>query len=641
MSTLGSNGLKYKASVGSKLLLGMDEMDWLQYEHDEYSRRRNLAMLRRTGLVIPRNSLGWLQDHWKVAEDPVNAGYLVVGSAAIGQQMAVDDAGYAIVVEGLHRPYTATPPRTLALAVPNDGVWYTLVMRVAFDPYERGTVDFSSDVNLAGTDTDFQRYSGSAEGGAHGTYIRIDAADNAVLGAYNPTGLGAGIYELSSVTTPTTAVLTFAAPATVAGVPFTIAGSYASAPAVGLRDCHRRVVPEFELVAPRTRLPAAGDIVLADVRQSVGVVYVVDRRDNSLAYFVSDNSKVLYPIPVVSDSTGTLAFQGVVYEGAGPGTHRGLSVTTTSTRSLLLGYADTGGGVYCRSYDPATEALVAPVTIIAAGSGPHILRVPTAGGAFKHLTFYLVSKIVYMKVSTDDGATWSAATTVVDTSADPGGYYIAEIHDVILLRNQRVAVVCNYTTGAASSGESRVVVCDDACDNDTTYTWSTNATAGYAISAGANTMGAAVCQDPVTGNVWVFEQQFNSGDIDLTLRFDETLTDVGATTEIATYTAPAGFQVRQPTAIIDQTGQPVVWSMQVDDPATGGIFKMFRAVYDGGAVRFVDMTYSVAYSTIAVATSAKCRACIADDGAVYLAADYCYNLAGDNTDAIIYKMYCR
>ena len=37
MSTLGSNGLKYKASAGSKLQLGMDEMDWLQYEQDEHS----------------------------------------------------------------------------------------------------------------------------------------------------------------------------------------------------------------------------------------------------------------------------------------------------------------------------------------------------------------------------------------------------------------------------------------------------------------------------------------------------------------------------------------------------------------------------------------------------------------------------
>lgn len=639
MSTLNSNGLKYKASVGSKLLLGMDEMDWIQYEYDEYSRRRNLAMLRRTGLVIPRHSLGWLQDHWKVAEDPANPGYLVVGSAAIGQQVAVDDSGYAIVVEGLHRPYTATPPRTLALAVPNDGVWYTLVMRVAFDPYERGTVDFSSDVNLAGTDTDFQRYSGSAEGGAHGTYIRIDAADNAILGAYNPTGLGAGIYELSSVTTPTAAVLTFAAPATVAGVPFTVAGSYASAPAVGLRDVHRRVVPEFEIVA-RTRLPAAGDIVLADVRQSAGIVTVVDRRDNSLAYFVSDNSKVLYPVPVIVDNSGSLTFQSVLYNGSGPTWHTGLSVTPTSTAALLLGSAEDGGGVYCRSYDPTTEALVAPVTIVAAGSEVHILRVPTTGGLYKHLAFYRVAKVVYMKVSTDDGATWSGATTVVDTTADPGGDYIMLICDVILLRDQRVAVACNYSS-TGTSGDVRVVVCDDACDNNATYTWDTNATFGYSISASTGTVGAAICQDPVTGNVWVFEQQVTSGDIDITLRFDETLTVVAATTEIATYTAPAGYQVRQPTAIIDQTGQPVVWSMQVDDPVTGGVFKMFRAVYDGAAIRFVDMTYSVARSVAATAGSARCRACIADDGAVYLVADYCYQMAGFNYDATVYKMYCR
>lgn len=516
MSQLTSPGLKYKASTTTNLKLGLDELSWLQYENDERIRLDRLGTFARTGLIINRRSGGQLEDDWIVAEDGSNAGYLVLGTSSLGQQVAVDPDGYVLRISGQHRPYTLVPPKTLSLVVPNDSTWRTLVMRRATTAYEPGTLAFTnSNAGLVGTSTALTRYAGSGEGGAHGTYIRIDAADQATLGA-SDGGQGAGIWELSSVTSDTVATMGRNATATASGVPFSIAGSYYVAePASSVRDVHLRPAITFELVT-RTRLPSNDDIVIADVQRSGGVMAIIDRRECSLAYGKrGEGVQGAELVPVLQSSTaGALSFVTDTVFASNAAVPLAFSMAETDDRQILCVRAK-ATVVHSALYNPRTGVAASPVVVAntTATSGASILYVPVSDGDYRHLCFYDDQDVIYYKASTDDGTTWGAATVVWDVSAVAGPPTLRQPF-AILLRSHRIAVVAAYDAGDSTSN---VVVSD-------TYgaSWLTNSDEGWAVGGGITNSYCALAQDPVTGWVWK-TAQFSSG-IGGSLVPDETLT---------------------------------------------------------------------------------------------------------------------
>ena len=519
MSQLTSSGLKYKASTTTNLKLGHDELSWLQYENDERIRLDRLGTFARTGLVINRRSGGQLEDDWIVAEDGSNAGYLVLGTSSLGQQVAVDPDGYVLRVSGQHRPYTLVPPKTLSLVVPNDGTWRTLVMRRATTAYEPGTLAFTNaNAGLVGTSTTLTRYAGSGEGGAHGTYVKIDPADQATLGA-SDGGQGAGVWELLSVASDTGATMGRNATATASGVPFSIAGSYhAAEPASSVRDVHLRPAITFELVT-RTRLPSNDDIVLADVQRSGGGMAIIDRRECSLAYGKKGEGvqgAEAAPVLQIAEAGGLSIVSTVVFE-SDAATPLAFSMAETDDQQILCVRAK-ATIVACRLYNPRSGVLGTLTTIATttATSGASILRVPVSDGTYRHLCFYDDQDVIYFKASTDSGATWGAATTVWDVSAVAGPPTLRQPF-ALLLRSHRLAVMAAYDDGTSVA---KVVVSD-------TYgaSWSTNSNEGWAVTSVAAISEPAMVQDPVTGWVWV-SVEYNDliQTIAVTPVLDETLT---------------------------------------------------------------------------------------------------------------------
>ena len=499
MTTAVSKGLKHKASTSSYLRLGFDELAWDQYQQDEDARLALLGEFRKTGLLINHRPNGFLEADWLVSEDPLNPGCLVYGTATSGTQCAVTAEGRVLQISNQHRPYTLTSPWALLLTVPDTATWYTLVLRAGFTAYEPGTLAFSSDVNLVGTGTAFARYSSYAEGGVHGTYIRIAAADEAALGAFD-SGLGAGVYELATILSGTTATLTAAAPVTVGSIPFTIAGDYRTPPAVASRDEHVRQVPTFALLA-RTREAGVNDVILADVYRTGGVMTIVDRRRQGVAYAKEPCARpvVLQPRAIpISTGTGALVIDYAnLVAGAAADNYTGVDVTWNDTldgNGLIVAYSRNGAGVYTRTFNPVSLAVGAEVTVDATAQWPAIIQVPYPNGAFgyKLQCYYTDGTVLYFKESTDQGATWPGAAVAVWDPHATNPAWSAEENGAIVLQNHRILVATNVT-GLA---DVRLVYSD-------TYgaSWVTNAGSGYTFGAAGVTR-ARFWQDIRRGYVY-------------------------------------------------------------------------------------------------------------------------------------------
>jgi hypothetical protein len=411
------------------------------------------------------------------------------------------------------------------MALPDDGVWYTLVVRRLRTHRERGylTVTVGSAL-VQGSGTEFTRWLAFTDD-AIGRGGRLRIPDNTevprVLGRGGSAVGNEGSYEIDTITNDTQLTLrTPVSGANEAGLIYVIEGDYTGTPPTAPDgDLHWYDRAEFELVA-RTIVPAAGDIILADVMYDSGAdptVQIIDRRRGSLYR------------PMPHDLGGAIVLGSQCRNGtagssdaATPWFDTLYRVTSGFGATLeSIDAAPMPGGWLCvvqadteirafwwerlSSHAPGTsdygwvEPLGATVTIDNSGSATDVALVqvpqPDADGAVPaeatHICFYVKSQIAYRRYSTDNGATWSGETIVWNpTTVDPNDEILHL--SAILLQCGRLILIASYRDDSASEYSIRYVYSDDLG-----ATWSTNTDAGFtwAADAGENYLAPAIYQD--------------------------------------------------------------------------------------------------------------------------------------------------
>jgi hypothetical protein len=248
-----SLGLDYLA----ELMLGVDEMQWLQAEY-QLARRGGAyqAFGNQRGLLAARLLGGAITTEWKVS---VNG-----GTGAITVQPTDGQARLAMLgdVGGIVPSFNEGDLPT----VPNDGTWYTLVVEPTLDTVEQGKLQITGgSTTITGTGTMFTRLTGYTDGGYdRGTLIHI------------PSGINAGDYEVDEIVDDEELRVRVAPSTTEADVEWSVAGRFAVTTPADPR-IHRTPRLTWSLVA-RTVSPADGVFAVADVKRTAGVAEVIDRR---------------------------------------------------------------------------------------------------------------------------------------------------------------------------------------------------------------------------------------------------------------------------------------------------------------------------------------------------------------------------
>lgn len=500
-----SDGLKFLKD----LLIGIDELQWDQFEQDDRIRRLLLGASLCPGLIVPRQAGGVPTDSWLLT-DADDDGSLTLefypgpsGESTINA--FIDPAG---------RWVTISEDDAEALTVPNDDTWYTVVVRRSTTIYERGTIDLSSgSANIAGTDTEFTRYSGKTSSGYNrGTRIYIDPAD---------TTMGnAGTYEIDTITDDDTLVLVSPIPGgTETGIPFSVAGDFYAAIPADPR-IHQRSVPLLALVA-RTRNPSNNDLILADVKRNDAgspKVQIIDRRETNLwrpapveqrAAWLAVNLEIVDSATPTAGVLTILPWNGVGMEKA--------SIQRARAKDRLVGVIEDSiaGAIRARLFKTADLQVVgASITVDNAGtaSAPCLLYIPPVvqsaiTGAVTHRIFYAKAGKLYRRASSDDGQTWTGETLVIDPSV-VNATDTASNPSVILLQNGRIILLFDYLDNTIPQHQLRYVTSDDYGS-----TWSINGNAGITAlvaSGGRATRKSSMAQGP-DGQVWVAYQVGTQG----------------------------------------------------------------------------------------------------------------------------------
>lgn len=444
-------GLLYR----DELKLGIDELQWLQAENDQQSRRQRMAMMRTPGLVVPRVSSGDLGQQWRVfGGNGVTAVTIRAVSAAPFYDLwpdialAIDNEGYFIALMS-----------NGSVDVPNDDTWYTITMTRADQQEEEGTLSCTAgSANVAGVGTQFTRFSGkTTDAYGRGTLIRIAA------------GANAGTYEVDTVTSDTAMTLTSTTPALEAGRQFYVAGDYAiSTPADP--DIHLFARPVFTRSA-LTREVAEGTYVLADVkRNDAGApdIKVIDRRKENLwrsymaqasafhaARFIPSVAINVEAATVVSALTHNIRTSTTAIDGSIAPYYDSSAVTANN---FIAAVEDSGtGNIYSVTFAGPT-AWNTPVNVTA-GTDPSIVSFPE-GSDVTHALYYIDANVLYVRRSADNGVTWSGATTALDpTLVDAADTCASPC--AILSSTRRVLIAVSYFDNSAGRTEIRYVFSDD------------------------------------------------------------------------------------------------------------------------------------------------------------------------------------
>ncbi|MFA5801229.1 MAG: hypothetical protein WC911_02000 [Thermoleophilia bacterium] len=463
-----SQGLRYLLN----LRIGVDELQWWQKEEVEQRRLAVRAMTRNFGLVVSNKCDGSADSQWLVDDAPAGTDgvlYLTTStdSALPGQgpesAILVTDDGDAVEFEG---PDGGAIPNVI---VPGDATWYTLVARASSTYEGPGTIQlFAGAGNVVGIDTVFTRYIGATDGGTgRGTLLRVSGS---ALG-------NDGDYTIETIVDGLTATVSPVAIANESGLTYTPIGTFLGATPAN-PELHERKRIVFALVA-RTREPAAGDYVVADVMRGIGVhpITVIDRRERNIwRPSLGGEHHCCTAFPMLGYDTGAATWGPVVETIMA---NAGLtSLTTSSGIGLLAAVQDiVAGDIVAMEYDAATSTWQNPgggaaVTIAAGADDPAIIEVPASCG-FTHICFYVDGGALYMARSTDKGLTFAAGGLIWNPPAVDAADYI-ERPAAILLKNHRIIVLCSYYDDSVSHKLIKYVYSD-------TYsaTWVTNANVGY------------------------------------------------------------------------------------------------------------------------------------------------------------------
>jgi hypothetical protein len=529
---MSSNGLRYL----SKALLGFDELEWQEDEHNERA-----AWFRSQGA----HEAGWLIERVGAA---LNGGWDIKSTSGVLSVRTTISSVPELVDQcrpNTSRPFLGVdrdgnvleiwPGATLLdasgdpITVPNDGVWYTLIARYATTQKEPGTLSLvGGSTTITGVGTNFLRYTA---GGSRPTILRIDAADT-VNG-------NEGTYRVATVTDEVTATLDTAPPSSESGVPFRVSGRFFSGiPADP--DIHANSTIAWELVARTTTRPTDA-LIAFDVKRTAGVFAKIDRRRGSLFRPIVPSNKCigLTPITQINLNSGASDFKQCVPVIDHPNLI--LSASGSSALAMSMCPAATGSQATGLAADQPTGMMLASLynngstkkinvlvytqvrddglqwsnpdgtvtssppsgsTVdIVSGAGitdVAVVNLPSDSGN-THAAFYCdASGTVQMKRSTDNGATWSSATAIWN----PAGADTVTKVAAVFTRLGRLIVVGLYSTG---TNRMRWVVSDDIGDS-----WDNNSQAGFDLGGGSTVVDLAAAEDD-RGNFWTITAENGGG----------------------------------------------------------------------------------------------------------------------------------
>lgn len=590
-----ANGVPYVFSRGGaaeRQYIGAAALDWFQGELHQIARRERQGRLSKYGLIVSSFPDGTLGDEWLVTESGT-AGYLELGDG-VAYQSLIDSEGYLVTVEGGYEPRTTSAPWTRSPLVANDGVWRTLVVRRTITQYEPGTLTFNSTATVIGSGTKFTRYAAkTSENLDKGTYLRVDSADNATLGALT--------LQIDTIVSDTELTLVTAPAVSVGSIPFTIRGNWATTEPADL-DVHNFLVPELELVT-RTREPSdPDDFVLADVMRTGGTMTIIDRRVMSLARFKDPTRRAVFLTPQAEPAT------------ASPYTAMSLQPLTISTGGALssirkpdittIGFSDGRNGLMVAYHDDtanfirsrtlrfstpnASWSSSTNITADTNTGGHTIVHVVGPSGNVNYC-FYAENGILYQRSSTDNGATWGAGSAIWDPTAVDASDGVVNPRAIFLL-NHRIVVYASYFDDSASIYYLRAIYSDDYGS-----TWSNNTNAGHDVMSVASPAAAdgvtscAVTQDGQTGAIWIIAEGVKSGTEAIWMSRSSSPLGISGFTPFNT----TGSAARILNVALAETSFDGLTGWVSNDGALHCILALFRNDV-AGADGYIDLQYVIA-----------------------------------------------
>lgn len=455
------------------------------------------------GLVMAPEADGVGGDLWKVEE--------LVGGSGGYLGFRTSDLLTAYTPDGM---ITVEPDQRSTPTVIDDATWRTLTVRFEQTYYMRGSLILTAgSTTITGTNTRFTMLTPkNPAGNTLPSKIRL------VSGEVN----AANVAEYTVLTVVSDTEITVATPPgySETASKWRLGGYYPSGVTPpSAPDAIQRWAPVFELVT-RTRAPASGSYVLADVMLDTGTsanIQIIDRRAQSWARPRMPLSFAFQPmVDIFNDPDGTAEVGGVegryarVRTDAGgdllnpwPVCYRYLDTVASPTMGVLLKL--TGGGIRFRyrnnsfnamgpEYTDFTAATFTDVQVTSntAASEPCGLQPGHSDGRL--MAFYIVSgNSVLAARSLDGGATWTVLGTIWNPAAIDAADTIEHLA-VTQAPNGRVIITATYTDDSATTTRTRAIYSDDYCDN-----WSTNTNAGYAVLTLGEDNQCRMTFDPMTG----------------------------------------------------------------------------------------------------------------------------------------------
>lgn len=466
-----------------ELLIGIDEIQWAQAEGWYRERFLRKAEQQTPGLFLPPAPGGGPDTQWEVS---YNLGSDVVSVSAVGTlwQNSGPQVAMAVDSDGKLWRLEAQSPVT----IPNDDTWYTVVATRAEVQTEAGTITITSgSAVVAGTGTDFTRFSGKTSSGfGRGTRIWIAAGDSA--------GGNGGIYEIDVVTSATSITLTTVPPGTTETISrWKVAGDFLSTiPADPAIHNFERVV--ISKVA-RTTIPAAGAFILADVkRNNAGSpkVKIIDRRQANELWTVPEPFGCWLAPEIGFDTsspwTAATMRRDPMYGSSTSGQTVSVAALRDNGEELIAVIVDgTNIELAIRENDGAGWYAGGAVVTGATDPDAAIVQTPDISGT-THVVVFVDGNSLWCTASANSGSTWGAPVLILDPTTNDAADEVRTC-TAIMLQNNRLLVVLSYydDSGASGAGQERLVA---VYSDDYGVTWSTNTNVGYNVVQIQSVVGA-------------------------------------------------------------------------------------------------------------------------------------------------------